>query len=341
MRATTLALSIDGDASVMEPLVRCEITEAFDALDTLVATFAVHHHSDGGLVDRIAVGMPYEVTLEAAGSPVTTLKGDIVEVRHVRRDGRHRITAVGLDSLHRLRAAHAQAQVWDVAHDQIVAAIARRNGLTATVEGVEGTAGHLLQNDAGDALFVKRLCRENNYFARVEDRKLVFGRKQGSGSVTVDYDTEPSMDLEQTTRLDGIVTKVTVHGSDYLQDEAFTGQASSSDLKNISGGDSGIARVSALLGDRELILNQAGYGDTSRATARAKSELQRRAERFLRGSVWVRGNPDATAGKTVAITGAGWPLDGTFLIRQTAHVRDARGYRTRIDFLSDSLPRRA
>ncbi|MCA9568328.1 MAG: phage late control D family protein [Myxococcales bacterium] len=338
MSETALELKIDGDATVMDPLVRCEVVEAYDQLDTLVATFAVHHHSDPALGEKLVVGLPYEVALKSDGTAVTTLKGDIIEVRHVRRAGRHRVTVVGLDSLHRLSDKHAPAQIWDVTHDQIVSEIASRNGLTGSAEGVDGTAGELLQNEGSDALFLKKLAAENNYFVRVEDTELVFGRKQGSGSVTIDYADEPAMDIEQVTCLDGIVTKVTVHGSDYVQDEAFTGESTSSDLQVISGGDTGVAKVNDLVGARELILNQSGYGDASRATARAKAEMLARAERFLRGSVWVRGNPDAHSGKTVTITGAGWPLDGTFLIRQTAHVHDAHGYRTRIDFVSDSLP---
>lgn len=337
--STKLELKIDGDATVMHALVHCELTEAMDTLDALVAVFAVHHHTtDTTILDKVKVGMPYEVALKEDDNAVNTCKGDIIEVRHTRRGDRHRITAIGMDSLHRLADKHAPAQLWDVAHDAIVQEIASRNNLTASAEGVDGTAAEILQNDGSDALFLKRLAAENNYFVRVQDSELVFGRRQGSGSITIDIAEERNTNLEQRTSLTGIVTKVTVHGSDYVQDEAFTGVAEAADLKDISSGTTGVSVVNDMAGAREIILNQTGYSDASRANARAKGELQRRAEQFVRGGMWVDGNPNAISGKSLTVSNAGWPFDGTFLVHQTIHRLVGQNYSTRIEYLSDSLP---
>lgn len=336
-----MTVKVADDETVMDVLVRCELVEAVDKLDSLVLTLRIPHQAEDTLSGKIVVGAAYEVTLDDDGTTVT-YKGDIVEVRHSRRGGRHRVTAIGLDALHRLRTANAAAQVWEVAHDAIVGEIASRNSLSGAAEGVDGTAALLLQNAGSDGAFLDQLARENNYYVRVVDGDLQFKRFQSAGAaVELDFDEDLSMEIEQTTSLDGLVTGVTVYGSDYIQDEAFTGTATTSDLQGISGGDTGPGILQTLAGDRELIINQSGYSDVSRATARAKAELQSRAERFLQGSVWTSGRPDAASGKAVTVSGAGWPLDGTFFIRQTAHVLDVSGYRTRIDFMSDSLPERS
>jgi len=335
----TIAFKLDGDDSMWGAAVRVVFTEALDALDMLVVDLEVSHQLDSSeLLAKLKPGVEFSLDLMEDGTAVHSAVGDVVEVRHSRRPGTHRVTVVGLDKLHRLNHKQAQAEVWEVAHDDIASEIADRNSLTPVVEGVDGTAELELQNNESDGLFLRRLAKQNNYYLRVLDGELHFGRKEGSGAaVEVDMVADV-LEISQRASLVGIITEVTVHGSNYVQDETFTGTASSSDLKNIGGGETGVSLAETLFGTRELILNQSGYVDTSTATARAKAELQARAEDFVRGTVIVNGNPNAVSGKNVTITGAGWPLDGTFLIRETSHVYDRSGYRTRIGFQSDSLP---
>ena len=333
-----MTLSIEKLKNLSESMTRCQYIEAIDQLDAVVATFVVSHQIKTDIAKKLRVGLSYEVKLLVDGKPAHTAKGDIVEVRHSRRKGRHRITVVGLDSLHRLRGASAEAQVWKVTHDKIIKEIAKRNKLKAKAEGVSGSAGETLQNEGTDALFLRRLAAENNYYIRVSNGSIVFGRKRSKGKITLDY-RHDIHEIEQKTSLDNILTKVTVHGSDYLQDKAFTGVATPSDLTKISRGTSGPALLKKMMGERELIINHSGYGEVSRAKARAKAELQARAEHFLQGSVWTDGLPSAVSGQAIQIKNAGWPLDGNFLIRQTVHTRSPHRYNTRIDFMSDSLPR--
>jgi phage protein D len=120
---------------------------------------------------------------------------------------------------------------------------------------------------------------------------------------------------------------------------AVEGEAKASDLQCISGGDTGAKLAEDEYGALVHEIDNSKMNSTSKAKAFAKAELQRRANTFLTGSVQCTGIPDAVSGAKLTIEGAGWPLSGDFVIKETTHTLEpGSGYRTTISFYSDSLP---
>ena len=67
--------------------------------------------------------------------------------------------------------------------------------------------------------------------------------------------------------------------------------------------------------------------------------MEKRADKFLTGSMTVLGKPEAQSGAKIEIEGLKWPLTGPFLITQTTHSLDPGvGYRTKIDFKANCWP---
>ncbi len=337
---TRIDVLVDGSRDLMRYVERIEYSEAIDRLDAVVFELRIGRNTDAeDLVTSVQAGKPFTVELIEDDAVVTEGAGDLIEVTHHRRqNGSYVMRVVGLDALHRLRG-NQPAQVWEVGHADIVSEIASRHSLTAVADGVDTTAGFALQGDTGDAVFLRNLAREHNYYVRLLGTDLHFARREAAGTdVVCEWGTE-IIDLTFRTSIDKMATKVIVHGYDFVTDELIEGEAAVADLKKISGGDTGPDVWQAAFGANEIILNQSGYSAATNATGRAKAELQQRAERFVTGRLLVPGKPAAVSGAKLTINGAGWPFSGDFLINETRHVLDpAVGYRTFVGFLSDSLP---
>ena len=332
-----MKVSIGGKAVVMDHVRRVEYIESLDRLDLLLIELELNRNTDPKLtLSQFQVGKPFKLDLCEGDSVVWSTEGDLIEVSHERTSQGHRLLVLGVDGLHRLRGS-PEPKLWEASHADIVRQIGQRHGLTVQADGVSTQAGHELQEDT-DALFLRKLAREHNYYVRVLGKELHFKRWQPQGAaIQVSWGAE-LQEISVRAGLQDLVTKVTVQGYDALQDQAITGTASTTDAKNISGGDTGVALAKKLFGELPLSLNHQGYIAASNATARAKAELQRRAERFVQGRARLQGHPKARAGRPLKITGAGWPFDGTFLAREVRNILQPSGYHTAIDFVSDSLP---
>lgn len=339
MPTASLVAKVNGDASVMRFAGRIEYAEAIDRLDALVLELELHRqHDPGPVVKLVQPGAPFTVQLYDGTTLAGEGTGDVVEITHERTRRGHRVTALGLGTLHRLRGSQP-AKVWDVSHTDIVSQIAQRHGLKAVSDGISTTPGYELQGDEGDALFLHKLAREHNYHVRVVGKELHFKRNQATGTAVECTWGDDIVELRLRSSLAGLATKVTVLGWDPEQDAVVTGEASPTDLKKISGGEAGASVANAKFGASAVTLNQAGYVAASNAKERATAELQERAERYVQGRAVLFGTPKARAGLPLKIVGAGWPFAATFLAREVRHVLEAdAGYRTLIDFVSDSLP---
>lgn len=337
--ATRMELLLDESRDVMRYVDRIEYSEAIDELDALVVEVSVHRTGDADtLVNMLTPGAAFKVELYDAGTLKNEGVGDLVEVRHHRRQtGAYDIVAVGLDGLHRLRNSKPAELVEGTTKDA-VAAIATRHSLTLVADDVDTTESWQFMDDQDDAIYLRNFARAHNYYVRVVDTDLKFKKRVVTGAVTATWG-EDILELSMRTNIEGQVSKVTVMGFDMLQEADVKGEAALTDLKKISGGDTGANIAKTAFGETELIVNQSHYTQVTDAKAHAVAELQRRAERFVEGTCVVIGNPAALSGAKLTIENAGWPMSGDFLIRQTRHVQDTvHGYRTYIDFISDSLP---
>lgn len=331
----------------MRHLLSVEVRESQTDLDTVTASFAI---PEGPLkfLDMAYPGSTFEVRMGYNGIPLRTVFGDIVEINHQRSSSAPWVmNLTGLDCLHRLKDKQGAA-AQEGTHSEIVRAIAAECGFIPEVEEVGTTGGTSIRLEEDYATYLARLARTNNYFVRIEKARptdpkptLRFGRRSMPALnlpiVAVWGLNVESVDLRLS--LEKIVSQVEVRGRDYTQDMRLDGRATPAVLRRISGGETGAEMVTRAFGERSFTVDNSPDPQMTDAQTHAESEMRDRAERFLTGSVGCVGMPEARSGSKVHIVGAGWPLSGEFMIEETTHSFDpGSGYKTTIQFYSDSLP---
>ncbi len=318
-----------------------EWVESIDEMDAISVSIDVPHGKNRDKAFALAkAGSSFELSLSNAAGTLTA-SGDIVETS-IRSTvgGNFEIVLRGLERLHRLRGSQAP-KLWTGPPNSWFTTIASRHNMIAKAQGVDGSAPAQLQASEDDAVFLKRIAREYNYYVRVEGKQLQFGRRHvpNGAAVTVPFDRVLRMNFENS--LFDAVTKVTVIGSDpSMANPDIRGVALPAKLKKISKGADAAAQRKSAFGERHLIIASATAGQLSLAQALAAAELQKRAETFVVGSIEVDGTPTAGSGQSVTLKDAPWPLNGPFLIRQARHSIRPGSYTTTMEFISDSLPQK-
>ncbi len=322
-----------------------ELREGLRSLDSLTVRMAFKRTPDveSTMKGYAAIGEEFEITMKG-DSGERKVKGDIVEVRHsIVGDGDHILVLEGLESLHRVKQAHA-GKAYTGSASALVEAVGKDAGLTVQAEGTAGTGGDFpALNQRVSSLF-KRFADENNYFVRIEpgeSTKVAFGRMNNStGNVALNLDECSEIHIGYS--LEGLVTKVSAKGYDEVTAKWVEGSATTSALKLISGGTGGAALAKKAFGELEMFIDNAPYAASSDLKALAEGRLQGLGERFLNGHLRCLGRPDAAAGAMLKLSGTktlGWPFAAEFLIGETIHsAGGGEDYMTTIRFFSDSLP---
>ncbi len=326
--------------STLKYLLSAEFKESINAIDSLTIKMVVPE-DPSEVVDLAKPGTAFIIKL-GQGSSQREVHGSIVEVSHARSTSAPWvITLQGLDKFHELKKKRAR-KVRKGSDDAAIKEIAGECGLTPEVEAVDPTGDYSLQLNEDYGSYLLRIAQEHDYLVRIEEGKtLRFARRSTAyqaSSVTLKWGEQiESISLRYS--LNGVVTGVKVKGYDYTKSEWVSGEAKASDLQCISGGDTGADLAEAEYGAMVQEIDNSKVNSTSKAKGLAKSTLQQAANSFLSGTVQCTGIPDAISGAKLTIEGAGWPLSGDFVIRETTHTLDPQsGYRTTISFYSDSLP---
>lgn len=326
--------------STLKYLLSAEFKESLNAIDSLTVKLVVPE-DPSEVIDLAAPGTAFVIKL-GQGDTQREVHGSIIEVSHARSTGAPWVvTLQGLDKFHELKKKRAR-KVRKGSDDAVIKEIASECGLTPEVESVDPTGDYSLQLNEDYATYLIRIATEHDYLVRVEGGDtLRFARRttayqESSVELTWGEDIE-SVSLRYS--LNDVVTGVKVKGYDYVKAEWVAGEAKASDLMCISGGDTGAELAEAEYGAMVHEIDNSKMNSTSKAKALAKAEFQRKANTFLSGTVQCTGVPDAVSGAKLTIEGAGWPISGDFVIKSTTHTLDpSSGYRTTIEFYSDSLP---
>ena len=343
--APKFACWLDGvelDETNLRHVVSVEFTEAQEKLDALTIQFAVPTVGREAVTGIAKLGAEFDVEIGYTGQGSTmTGSGDIVEISHnISPSAPWTISLTGLDGLNRLKG-EAQSKVWEVTHADIVNQLASDAGLTAVVDDVESSPTHTLQDNLDNAVFLRQLARDHNYFVRVFDGELIFSRLSlafEDEAVTVNWNQDVES-IQLRASINDLVTNVGVKGRNYTEDSEVPGTGVIGDLESISGGQMGAQIVLDTFGERQHLIDNAARNQTSSADERAVREMQERAEKFLTGSITILGNPAARSGSLINVDGMHYPFQGPFLITQTTHTLEPGvGYRTKIDFQSNSFP---
>jgi hypothetical protein len=323
--------------TLLSRLSLLDYVESIDELDALSLRFDLPASSGADLLDLVAPGKTFDITIEGEHGTLTAA-GDILEAGlSFEASGWWSVQLRGLEGLHRLRGAQTPA-VWTGAPTSYLGTIARRHSLGADIQGVDAYPEQVLQADEDDAHFVKRLGLAWNYSARVKGGKLVFARRHVAAGTKLSLTMHDVQGLRLDTSLYDTLTKVTVSADDPTKGELVQSSAEKVKLKKISGGDDAATLRTKAFGARAEVIHNGMATTVSLAEALAVARLQEAAETLVTGRVRAMGRLDAVSGALFEITDAPWPVTGPFLMRQVRHLIDPDGCATEIDLLSDSLP---
>lgn len=340
--APTFELLLDGtpySVNVLKHLLSLEFAESLEELDALTVQFVVPEESSQ-VMNLARHGIDFEARLGYGDTKVRHIQGVIVEVSYARSEQTPWVVSLrGLDSLYKLKRT-PRSKVWEGDHAAIARAIAAEHQLGTEIAGVDGTSGTVFQDRQDDATFLMKLAKENNYFVRVQDGKLLFKPRSEAyrgDTVTLTWGRDVQA-IQVSQNLQDLATSVKAKGWSYEQNQVIERTAGSSVCTHISAGSLGPDLAGLYFGTKETVIEASGKATPSDVYVQAKAMMQKSAETFVKGQVTCFGRPEARSGGRLEIRGTG-PVDATYHIRQTRHtIEPGAGYLTQIEFYSDSLP---
>lgn len=329
--------------AVLQHVTSITVAESFERLDMMEVVFAVPDKgkSRDDVMDLSKHGAKLKMDMKSDGKSGRVLEGTVVEVGYDGGSGHGmHMSLRGLSLLTKVKSTQF-AKVHEGDDAAVIKAIASEAGLGADVQGVDGTGEFFFQPNLTNAETVQEIARRNNYVVRVDEGKLVFSRvsKAGGGAkLKIPWMHVSDFRLEQS--LDGVVTDVMVTGKDLKANKWLKGKAAAGDVASISGGDTATALAKKAFGKVQRLIDHTDDADQSQLVAMAKGELQRRAERFVRGEFTTTFQADARTGAQLTFEDTiDWAMAGPFIVSEVTQLFDAReGYRTRFSVISDSLP---
>lgn len=334
-------IEIDGTAMVAAGwAISVILEEDLDATSTVTARFVVDP-DNVGVIRGLDFGDTVTVKLGDGDAVKRTITTTLVELNdEIDAAGGWSVSIRACDDLAKLKNK-SQSKLHEGGLSALLSAIAGDHGLSAQPKGLASTTQPILQNNLSNAELLRRVAKAYRYTTTLDAKNLIFGGALDSTTVAVGVEDRLTR-LSVRRSLLGIPTEVKVLGWDWKTNQAtVTGQAAASQLAKISGGRDAATLVSQTWGtvtwtvEAEKVLVE---GD---ATALATGVLRDAAERFLTGSLECLGQPDAKPGRTLTINDFAF-ANGSYRINATVHSVDPdQGYRTVIDFYSDSMPTRS
>lgn len=297
------------------------------------------------------------IELVRKGSVIRSFSGDIMQIAWARGGGADRtVTLTAVDRLHRLKRGREDAKVDDRRWsgkklDEIVKDVAKAWGMnTKGVTGSDKTPDNF-EWDQDDATLLVHLATEYHYTVRLDttastDVKgdLVFEKDPGykKDAIQLKYGLQISS-INATHSLDGLLKQVTATGQKTEDDAEPVKHVAKKDV--VDGAKlnpvTGVSYIASLPGFTEKISDESGHkNNMSTVKGRAEGKILEAADSFVSGNFDCRFLPELACGQKVTVSGAGWPLDGTFVASSVNHSMDASGYRTQVEFSSNSIAKK-
>jgi phage protein D len=134
-----------------------------------------------------------------------------------------------------------------------------------------------------------------------------------------------------------LVQKVVVRGWDVKAKKEIVGQAAIGDVTKIGGGEVG-AQLAGKFGDSTAYITDVPVSSQAQANAVAKSEMERLARQFCKGSCTIAGNDKALAGSSLELSGLPSGQNGSFFVIATRHIiSKGSGYTTEMQICSNTM----
>ena len=249
--------------------------------------------------------------------------------------GNTSITVRAMDKMHRLGRGR-KTRFWEEMKDSDVASeVGAECGLSVSVDETEEMMPYILQRNESNIAFLKRLAARNNFLVRVVDGVLEFKKASFQGTATAIQMGENLQSVRWNFNSAGQVQQVIVRGWDPAKKESIVGMAGIEDVTAIGGGEVG-AQISAKFGDSIAYVTDVPVSSQSMANAIARSEMERQARQFGRGTGRVKGNDALRAGTMVEFSGLSEGLNVG--VMATRHVIQSKtGYSTEFTFCSNTM----
>lgn len=330
------------------------VTDSLESLDGFEVSIELPQGTASKLVPKLDVlGKEWEVLMFEDDSKVRQFKGDVLSVSWQRSGGAPRsVTITGTDQLHRLKRGRSAPKKADRRFSgkkasDIVKQVAQDWKLgTGEIDNTDA-AIPTFEWQGDDASLLRHLADQNNFVVRLEanggSHDLVFkrGETYTQEDVSLDFGTD-IYDLQASHNIEGMVTKVEVTGrNDAEAADPVKGSADKNKLSLVNGGGFSGPELLGRMGEfPEVIAKKASEcASPPEAKAIAEGKLKEIADKLVDGRLTCRFKPTIGCGKKVTITGAGWPLDGTYNVKDVTHSFDASGYRTEVSFGANSFPK--
>jgi phage protein D len=251
--------------------------------------------------------------------------------------GTSSITIRALDHIHRLGRGR-KTRFWENRMDSdVVKEVGAECQLSVVADATDGLAPYILQRNESNVAFLKRLAARNNFLLVVDNNALHFKKASFQGSTKKIGMGDNLRDVRMSFNSVDQVQQVVVRGWDIKKKQEIVGTASTGDIEKIGGGELGAVKA-ACFGESVAYITDIPVSSQTVANAIAKSELERMARQFCRGSATLQGDETIRAGTLVEFSGLSKGFNGKFYVVSSRHVvSDRSGYSTEIRFCSNTM----
>lgn len=280
-----------------------------------------------------------EVEIKTGEGNSVLFKGEVIGIEPSWSiDGLANLSVRALDKSHRL-ARGRKTRFFEKKKDSDIAqSVGSEAGLQVDADATQEVHDYTLQRNESDLTFLKRLAARNNFQLAVDEGKLIFKKAATSGGATTVKMGGNLRSLRMAYNSMDQVKEVIVRGWDIREKKEIVGKATTGDIEAIGGGQVGSSVASGKFGDSTAYITDVPVSSQAQANELAKSELNRLARQFAKGSCTVEGSDKLRAGTVVKFEGLPNQHNGNFYIISSRHiVTPNSGYLTEISFCSNSF----
>lgn len=337
--ATSYQVTI-GDTTFKQPeqdgLESLILEDHVDMVASLTVRVAGSEHAPSW---NFEIGQAVEARL-GTGS-VLLFKGEIVALEPSwSPEGLLTQTIRCYDNTHRLARGRKTRWFEEKTDSDIAQSVGAECGLEVECDPTDEKHAYTLQRNESNYTFLKRLAARNNFLLAVDEGKLIFKKANAASTPTkiqMGGDSPRLRSLKLAFNTVEQVTEVIARGWDIREKKEIVGRATTSDVESIGGGDVGAQVSSSKFGQHTAYITDVPFSTQSQANILAKSEMNRLARQFGRGSATVDGNDALRAGSIVEFEGLNRPHNGKYYILSSRHlITPQNGYLTEITFCSNT-----
>jgi len=287
------------------------------------------------LAGVVKVGDDVKVESGRPGSAADAIMtGEAIGIEILHTPGHHMVIRAS-NRLHRLTRAPRTREFVDVTDAEIVATIARENGLAPEASSAPSVRyDHVYQHNQTDLDFLLERAARIGFEVWCEDTTLLFRKAEDHPAIVLASPPAPG-DLRLTRfhpRLSSsnTVQKVVVRGWDPDRREIVGEAAAPTILLTDGDPDPGLVFGRTL----EFLLEEP-ISSVEEARALAKSKLEEVSLSYITGEAEANGSPKLRPGRLAVLAGVGERFDGQYYVAAVSHrfshgVGCDGGYRSRL-----------